>query len=108
MTLETDDHKCESEAYEWTSWQSELTPPADNTYDMELLKHHQQFFGQVFLSELNLFELKRVCDNPTHMDAREVSTKISWVGSDSLLVYAHSDSIESNPTWSHGLSKSFG
>lgn len=42
------------------------------------------------------------------MDAREVLTNTSWVGSDSLLVYAHGDSIDSNQTWSYGLSKSFG
>lgn len=44
MTEEIEDHKCESEDYEWTSWQSETTLP-DNTFDMELLTHHQQFFG---------------------------------------------------------------
>ena len=45
MTLEIDDHKCESEDYQWTTWRSETTPPVDNTYDMELLEDHQKLFG---------------------------------------------------------------
>lgn len=44
MSMVIDDHKCEHENYEWTPWRSENTP-ADNTYDMELLIHHQKFFG---------------------------------------------------------------
>ena len=55
--------------------------------------------------------LLRVCDRPTHIDAREVLSNISRVGSDSMLIHRHEKYINSSTfihQWSHGLSKDFG
>ena len=68
----------------------------------------KNYLGKIFLDDFFFKLIDSVCQNPTHMDAREVRTKISWIGSDSLLVYAHDHSVKSNSKWSYGLSKSFG
>ena len=53
----------------------------------------------------------RVCDRPTHIDAREVLSNISWVGSDSTLIHRHKKYRNSSifdHQWSYGLSNDFG
>ena len=56
-----------------------------------------------------------VCDSPSHIEARERDTKISWISSKSILVHDSAsttanfpNTINSNPRWAHGISKDFG
>ena len=45
-----------------------------------------------------------VCENPIYVEAREVITKIDWIGSDSLQIHQ----VKSSREWAYGFSKDFG
>ena len=58
---------------------------------------------------------KPVCDSPTHIEAREVETHLSWIDSYSFLVHDSNsssalflDELNPNPVWASGISKDFG
>ena len=45
-----------------------------------------------------------VCEEPIYIEAREVSTKKHWIGSDSLILHQ----VQNTEDWAFGLSKDFG
>ena len=108
MRAVINDTKCDSRNYEWTAWNS-ADSPADLNDDHELLIDHQRLFRFGKNDKFSIKKNLRVCDRPTHIDAREVHSNISWVGSDSLLIHQSAKSfLSSSNEWSHGISKDFG
>ena len=81
---------CKSHELLWTEWQS-----VDNKdgNDFELFSEHQQYH--------------RVCDFPSHIEAREIDSKIDWIRSKFKLIHDISTNNE-NSKWSFGLSKNYG
>ena len=48
-----------------------------------------------------------VCDFPSHIEAREIDSKIDWIRSKFKLIHDISTDDE-NSKWSFGLSKNYG
>ena len=53
------------------------------------------------------FELS-VCSRPTHIDARTVNDKFSWLGTDATLIYDTTPKPAAERNWAYGISRSFG
>ena len=51
-----------------------------------------------------LMHFLSVCEEPIYIEAREVSTKKDWIGSNSLILHQ----VKSTEDWAFGLSKDFG
>ena len=45
-----------------------------------------------------------VCKNPIYIEAREISSKKDWTGSDSILIHQ----VKDTEKWAFGLSKDYG
>ena len=119
MTRVETNTSCQSPDYSWTSWYSATN---DNTNDYETLLDHRNlnkyvsfWFFFKYIYPISFITNLSVCDFPAHIEAREVETKISWYGSDAILVHdsksnsaTFPNSINKNPVWTHGISKDFG
>ena len=112
MTNEEYSEWCRHLDYHWTEWNSVTKSDAD---DFETLLDHRRLYGWIKRSIVLFFNILRVCDSPTNVDGRQVDSKISWLGSDLILVYDSKssyqlfpDTINNDPIWAHGISKDFG
>ena len=61
----------------------------------------KQFLKSLFLILIVPFS---VCEEPIYIEAREKSTKIDWMGSDSIIIHE----VKSKKEWASGFSKDFG
>ena len=50
----------------------------------------------------------RVCSNPTHIEARNVSDKISSLGTQTILIYDTTPKPAAKRTWAYGISPNSG
>ena len=52
-----------------------------------------------------------MCNQPTHIEAREYDTKFDWTRSKTVLIHdsnSKPNTLNSNPKWAFGISKDFG
>ena len=71
------------------------------------------FLGEFFILSLTenfIFKtLKlRVCPSPSHIEARTVNDKISWLGTDAVLIYDTTPKPAAERNWAYGISREFG
>ena len=101
---------------QWTDWNS--ASDAENGNDFEILEDHVKFFGWV-LSYLVFKKTHRqsgthensdfrVCSDPTHIEARNVSDKISWFGTQTVLIYDTTPKPAPERNWAYGISRNSG
>ena len=50
----------------------------------------------------------RVCSHPTHIEARKVSDKISWFGTQTVLIYDMTPKPSLKRNWAYGISPKSG
>ena len=95
-----------------------------NLYDIKSLSNLTKFFSQIFAAlavlPVHIISLFRhssvpVCESPTHIEAREVETQLSWIDSKSFLVHdsnsttaLFADVLNPYPSWAYGISKDSG
>ena len=49
-----------------------------------------------------------MCSRPTHIDARTVDEKLSWLGTDAVLIYDTTPKPAAERNWAYGISRNFG
>ena len=52
--------------------------------------------------------IQSVCTNPTHVDARGVKDKISWLGTQTTLIYDDTPKPAIQRNWNYGISSKNG
>ena len=64
-------------------------------------------FSLLLLSQGKTSNLS-VCSRPTHVDARTVNDKFSWLGTDAVLIYDTTPKPAAERNWAYGISRNFG
>ena len=103
----SDNSTCQ-DLMQWTSWNS--ASDANTGSDFEILADHIMLFGWVeFLVVRPIENWKyRVCSSPSHIEARTVIEKLSWLGTDAALIYDTTPKPAAERNWAYGISRDFG
>ena len=103
----SDDSTC-PDAMEWTGWNS--ASDANTGSDFEILADHVVLFGLVYfwVFQSTKSSKYRVCSSPSHIEARTVNEKLSWLGTDAVLIYDTTPKPAVERNWAYGISRDFG